>query len=209
MGREYLVSNGIYLSWFWTLWDDSWRRLSWRPLKERTVLVLRDGEMSNSSGRGVTRDKNSSNFKIDSSRSGSGSGWQKKHEWELKGAVHVWGSRLQLKYYYITQDQSTKHFHWYYETNGIITTIICITYANVLWCSLFGHQCYYMSSTNPECHYHRSHYIDTLLDCDVCYEHRKKMKENWSKEGIKRKFVNSWAGPTRPRTEIIINNQTI
>lgn len=47
-----------------------------------------------------------------------------------------------------------------------------------------------MSSTNPECHYHRSHYIGTL-DCDVCYEHRKKMKANWSKEGIKRKFVKS------------------
>lgn len=53
---------------------DSWRRVNRRPLKERTVLALKDGEMSNSNGLGVTSDKNSSNFKIYSSRNGSGSG---------------------------------------------------------------------------------------------------------------------------------------
>lgn len=55
----------------------------------------------------------------------------------------------------------------------------------------FGHKCYYIMDNSRIVTNHRSHYIGTLLDCDVCHEHRKKMKADWSKEGIERKFVKS------------------
>ena len=97
------------------------------------MLALRDREMSGSSGLGDARDKNSSNFKsihlevevevVDKRVGGS---WKELRMFEAQD--FSWN---------IPHKTKVRNISLYYETDGIITTIIYITYANALWCSLF------------------------------------------------------------------------